>query len=632
MDFINLPKILRSPSVLNNIPKPLDISDSPMVVYTLTKPIRSKIFNYKTFVEDLKVEEFISNPEMFPCNCHSSKFKNGDHNHIISGDIRIIPNNKLRKLISKGPKYREALKINWTSAKETILVSLDECIKNWSVKSKLNKSLFLPWKTEIIKALDNKILSLKVTKTPNDIKQTLKDPDVINALEDLHHNFVMVPIDKAANNVAFICKRYYAIVLLKEMGLIGEHSSTYEVITNSPTNIIKEQIAKLKNRFCIDVTNDDACLPVAYWLPKMHKHPIGKRFIIASKKCAVKQLSKYVTSAFKLFYNSINTYHEKTKFYTGINTFWVIQNNEPVLNNIEKINKRSSARSISTFDFSTLYTKIPHDKLLDVLTKLIDFAFKGGTKNKISINYFNEANWDTNPPKSTFFFTKATIIDAINVLISNCYFTVGNILLRQKIGIPMGLDPAPFFANLFLFYYESEWLNKIKKYDNIKARKFGNTFRFIDDLIAINDGGEFEKSYHEIYPPELELKKENLINTNATFLDLHLHINDRNIFTKLFDKRDDFPFSIVRLPFKQSNMPSKMFYSSLGAEFLRICRATSNLQDVKITSCTLIKRMVNQGGNPHRIEQILRKVILKHLDTFQKYNNSVSAIINFVLE
>ena len=36
----------------------------------------------------------------------------------------------------------------------------------------------------------------------------------------------------------------------------------------------------------------------------------------------------------------------------------------------------------------------------------------------------------------------------------------------------------------------------------------GNISRFIDDLIAINDGHEFENHYHEIYPLELILKKK----------------------------------------------------------------------------------------------------------------------------
>ena len=66
------------------------------------------------------------------------------------------------------------------------------------------------------------------------------------------------------------------------------------------------------------------------------------------------------------FYQINNRNHEKTKLYTAINTFWVNQNNKSVLKNIE----------ISTFDFLTLYKNIWHDKLLDILTKLIDFVFK----------------------------------------------------------------------------------------------------------------------------------------------------------------------------------------------------------------------------------------------------------------
>ena len=51
----------------------------------------------------------------------------------------------------------------------------------------------------------------------------------------------------------------------------------------------------------------------------------------------------------------------------------------------------------------------------------------------------------------------------------------------------MGSDSAPFFANLFLFFYESRWLKSIKNTNYRVARKFGNIVRFIDDLIAINE-------------------------------------------------------------------------------------------------------------------------------------------------
>ena len=71
----------------------------------------------------------------------------------------------------------------------------------------------------------------------------------------------------------------------------------------------------------------------------------------------------------------------------------------------------------------------------------------------------------------------------------------------------MGSDPAPLFDNIFLFFYESRWLKSIKNTNYGVARKFGIIFRFIDDLIAINDGNEFENHYNEIHPPEIILKK-----------------------------------------------------------------------------------------------------------------------------
>ena len=36
---------------------------------------------------------------------------------------------------------------------------------------------------------------------------------------------------------------------------------------------------------------------------------------------------------------------------------------------------------MSTFDFSKLYSKIPHDKLLYDLNEITDFVFKGGARD-----------------------------------------------------------------------------------------------------------------------------------------------------------------------------------------------------------------------------------------------------------
>ena len=61
-----------------------------------------------------------------------------------------------------------------------------------------------------------------------------------------------------------------------------------------------------------------------------------------------------------------------------------------------------------------------------------------------------------------------------------------------------------------------------KKEDLISARKIFRTFRFIDDLITINNEN-FEKNIRNIHPAELEPKKENQINKSTNILDFNKH-------------------------------------------------------------------------------------------------------------
>ena len=89
-------------------------------------------------------------------------------------------------------------------------------------------------------------------------------------------------------------------------------------------------------------------------------------------------------------------------------------------------------------------------------------------------------------------------------------------------------------------------------------------FRFIRNLNFINDGQEFESNYSKnIYPEKLQLGKENTDKHEASFLDLNIKIKDGKFHFGLFDKRDSFPFSIVKMPDKSSNVPSSIVYSTM---------------------------------------------------------------------
>ena len=78
-------------------------------------------------------------------------------------------------------------------------------------------------------------------------------------------------------------------------------------------------------------------------------------------------------------------------------------------------------------------------------------------------------------------------------------------------------------------------------------------------------------------PKELKLNKENSDKLEALFLDFQIEIENGKFMLGLFDKRGNFPFSIVRMPYKPSNLPSIMFYTSAGARSLRIAKAIITL-------------------------------------------------------
>ena len=59
-------------------------------------------------------------------------------------------------------------------------------------------------------------------------------------LNELHEMYVFVSIDKAAYNIAIICKKYNATDVLKEIGILDAENETCEKINNNQEGIIQD--------------------------------------------------------------------------------------------------------------------------------------------------------------------------------------------------------------------------------------------------------------------------------------------------------------------------------------------------------------------------------------------------------
>ena len=105
----------------------------------------------------------------------------------------------------------------------------------------------------------------------------------------------------------------------------------------------------------------------------------------------------------------------------------------------------------------------------------------------------------------------------------------------------MGTDCDPFLANLFLFSYEYEWIDKMRKDKKFHILKyFKGCSRYIDDLSLVNNDDQMKKYMSDIYPKELVLVPDDSDGQNVPFLDRNLSIKNGVIISSIYDKRDAF--------------------------------------------------------------------------------------------
>jgi hypothetical protein len=112
----------------------------------------------------------------------------------------------------------------------------------------------------------------------------------------------------------------------------------------------------------------------------------------------------------------------------------------------------------------------------------------------------------------------------LEFLIDNIFAMLGGRAFEQTVGIPMCTNCIPLLADLFLYSYDGDFIQELlKKNEKKLARSFVFTFRYIDDVLSLNNSrfGDFVDS---IYPIELEIRNTTDTDCSASYLDLRIEI------------------------------------------------------------------------------------------------------------
>ena len=115
----------------------------------------------------------------------------------------------------------------------------------------------------------------------------------------------------------------------------------------------------------------------------------------------------------------------------------------------------------------------------------------------------------------------------LELFIDNIFVLFGRRVFQQTVGIPMpmGTNCAPLLPVLFLYSHEADLIQGLLKKNEMKlTRSFNFTFRYIDDVLSLNNS-RFGDFVDRIYPIELEIKDTTDTDMFVSYLDLHLEIN-----------------------------------------------------------------------------------------------------------
>ena len=290
-------------------------------------------------------------------------------------------------------------------------------------------------------------------------------------------------------------------------------------------------------------------LPKFRALPKLHKPNFDIRPLINCSNSTTSCMSKTIDFYLKPIMANHFTYLKDSQF---------------LLQKIHDLSLDLDSELL-TADFSSLYTNIPLDDCITVISDII----KHHNLDQINASGFHSLLQFT--LKNSFF----------------SYTHKKTILYYQQIkGVPMGTACGPTVACVYLSYFELRYHHMLNE---------TIYFRFIDDIFQIMKKGIF-LPFKDIYP-NLTLNIET--GNSVTFLDLTISINkDLTLDTNLYVK----PTHTSSLLPYNSNHPShitKNIPKSLICRIKKICSDHRNfLINTSKTHLDLIKR-----GFPHNTIQ-----------------------------
>ena len=350
--------------------------------------------------------------------------------------------------------------------------------------------------------------------------------------------------------------------------------NSYKKLDNDPTlvynDIVNEAIDTLQNKNLIRKKVADSLkithptTPKFHTLPKIHKPDNPGRPVVNSIDSHTSKISKFVDFYLQPLAQRLPSYIKDTSHF------------------LRKLNSRKNINQndiLVTLDVKSLYTNIPNDEGITAAKNAIERS----PDSKASVKVITTFLW-------------------LILTLSNFVFNGINYL--QKMGVTMGSNCSPSYANLFMGEFEAQHL-----YPLLRGKCKLYT-RYIDDIFFIWNGTENEllEFFRNINGIHRTIKFEpNYSTSEINFLDTVVYKNQSGILqTKLYQKPTD---RTNLLHFKSAH-PTATKTSIIYSQALRIKRICSEEHEMRHQFNVLKSKLLKRGYDSITIDLQIAKTNL----------------------
>lgn len=193
---------------------------------------------------------------------------------------------------------------------------------------------------------------------------------------------------------------------------------------------------------------------------------------------------------------------------------WARHETHPVVDQVEDILSQSNA--VVRIFHDTYYAAKWYPSYAAAYA---DCAQPGASNPRTGISMLNNHCGKHNRQGRFLLLNLREVVAVINLLVQNSYVRFGASLFHQTRGIPMGINPAVFMANYYLFHYEFRFVKQLADWIKICPPGAPAADMHVQDILNMTDPVDILSPHNSLYLGDAALFLLNKYRHTVRFVD-----------------------------------------------------------------------------------------------------------------